>query len=255
MKLQKVVTAMAGIVAILGSFGSYATAQTVYVSDGDFSAWAVFHVNGADPYSGITPPNTSTGSGQAVATGGDPGAYLQFSQTVDFGDSSFVGGIKTDYTYNPASQGPLSDLSLSADVEFEYPGPSGQTAYQLVLEQNGLLYYSFPYGLFSVPTGWTTVTLSNLSASEFDTDPMAGSDGILPDGNQPDFSSKGAPIQFGFAFGNIITGPGSFTATYGVDNFLVESVPEPRSTALILLTASLFLILRLRTRGSSKGQL
>ena len=187
------------------------------IVDGNFSAWAPFAFITDDPLFAPPGPGTSTATVERVATGGNPGAYLGVTLTIAGGDTIWGGAIKTDYTYDPAVSGAIGSVSVSADVQM----PSlGASAWQLVVQQNGRRYFSIPFGTFS-GSSWSTVSAANLTATNFDTNPWAGTSGILPDGNQPDFGAAGAPLQFGFLIGNAFRFAGTATALHGLDNFTV----------------------------------
>jgi hypothetical protein len=213
-------------------------AQAVSITDSNFSNWSPFHFIADDPNIGGPPPNVSTGSGQSIVSGGNIGSFLEFKHTLTAGDVSWVGGIKTDSIYNFASNGEILNLSLSADVK----SSTGSSAWQVVIEQSGTRYYSFPFGVISAG-GWGGVSVSNLTASDFDTNPLADSFGITPSANRPNFGPAAAPLKFGFMFGNRIIGSGTITNTFGLDNFALtttlrpsapdpQSVPEPSSLML-----------------------
>jgi hypothetical protein len=198
-------------------------AHAVLISDGDFASWSVFHFVTADPTWPGSPPNTSTGTGQRSAAGGNSGAYLWFSHTFTSGDTSWIGAIKSDSSYDPAEYGGIANLAISADVESN----NGSSAWQLVIEQAGQRYYSFPFGV-TVAGSWQVVSASNLTASNFDTNPWAGWSGVAPNGNHPDFGPAAAPLRFGFMFGNKVSGGGVATLsnTFGLDNFSLTITPS-----------------------------
>jgi hypothetical protein len=196
-------------------------AHAAIISDGDFAGWSIFHMVTADPTWPGSPPNTSTGTGQRAATGGNPGAYLWFSHTFTSGDTSWIGAIKTDSSYDPAEYGGIANLAITANVESN----NGSSAWQLVIEQAGQRYYSYPFGV-TVAGGWQVVSTSNLKAVNFDTNPWAGWSGVAPDGNHPDFGPAAAPLRFGFMFGNKVSGAfATLSNTFGLDNFSLTITP------------------------------
>ncbi len=201
------------------------------VSDGGFAAWSSFSFVTDDPFVVTPGPNTSNGSAARVSTGGNTGAYFQVVHTFTTGDTIWTGGIKNDYSYNPSVDGAIATLAVTSDVR--QIANDGSSAWQLVVEQAGQRYYSYPWDSFSGGS-WLSVTASNLSATDFDTNPWVGYSGISPTGNNPDFGSTGAPIQFGFMFGNRIIGNGTLTNTLGLDNFSVSvaTVPIPATAWL-----------------------
>ncbi|MEO8627660.1 MAG: PEP-CTERM sorting domain-containing protein [Betaproteobacteria bacterium] len=166
------------------------------------------------------------------ADGGNTGAYLTATANGNAGDTIWFGGIKTDYTYTPATQGGFRFLSVSTNLLHAVAGGTGR---ELIVEQGGKRYYS-PLEGFSTNSSWLNYTAAFLAASDFDTNPWAGNFGVPPDGNHPDFGSSGPPIRFGFLFGNGID-VGTFTNTVGLDTYLVTTsiVPEPEQAAFVVL--------------------
>ncbi len=196
------------------------------ISDGDFATWTPFHFITDDPFLAGTPPNVSTGRMERLAGGGSPGAHLRFTHTFTSGDTSWIGAMKEDYTYNPHEKGEIQSLSVNADVNFLN---FGGISWQLVVEQDGKKYFTVPWE--QAGPGLQTVKLPNLTPKDFDTNPWAdySSSGVQRDGNQPDFSSNAAPMKFGFLFGNRVPGQDKRTLTAAVtlDNFKVVIAPVP----------------------------
>jgi len=239
------------------------TPLNVSIVDGDFANWEVFHFITDDPFSVGSPLNLSTGTGQPLETGGNPGAFLQLLHTTVFRDTSWIGGIKTDLTYNPMTSGEILSLSVTANAK----SSNGSSAWQVVVEQAGQRYFSFPFGTISSGSGdWLSVSIANLTANNFDTNPWSGLAMQLPDGNSPNFSAGAAPIQFGFMFGNRVSG-GTVLNTFGLDNFALtispgepssnmnpqsEAVPEP-TTILGITLASAGLTYLKRRRSVQPG--
>ena len=91
--------------AVLLSSNLSINALAATVQDGEFTAWSSFSFVTDDPFVLGSPSNVSTGNVVRVATGGNPGAYLQATQTFTTGDTIWTGGIKTDYTYVPSVDG------------------------------------------------------------------------------------------------------------------------------------------------------
>lgn len=210
------------------------TAHALSIQDGNFGSWVSFSFITDDPLVAGAPPNISSGNTINVASGGNPGAFLQATHSITYGDRIWTGGIKTDFFYDPVIYGAIDSLAINADL---LHSPGGSSAWQLVIEQGEHQYYSFPRGVFYQNNLWSAVTLSDLVATNFDTNPSAGYDGVLADGIHPDFSSTALPLQFGFMFGNRLTGPGQLTNTLGLDNFSLNintaaPIPEP-STMLL----------------------
>ena len=124
------------------------------VSDGDFTSWSSFSFVTDDP-TVVTPgPGTSTGSAVTVPTGGNPGAYLSLSETFTTGDTIWTGGIKTDYTYDPATQGALTSLGIKVDLRDPTFGATRATAWLLVVSQGGKRYTLFRLMLMLTAASW-----------------------------------------------------------------------------------------------------
>jgi hypothetical protein len=214
----------AAITTLVSSMDAYA----VTVNDGDFSSWVPFSFVTDDP--AITDPGPATSSGTAtrVTSGGNPGAYYEANHTFTTGDGVVTGGIKTDFEYDPATQGPLKNLAVSASLLHT---PKGSSAWQFVIEQDGRRYYSFPYAVFEANAAWARVKKTNLNARNFDTNSLAGIGGVQPDGNSPNLTGSGGRIRFGFAFSNTVTnGVDTLTNQLGLDNFLVSTSLAPTAS-------------------------
>ena len=133
--LKNTVQLHALAITVLTSFSISTAAYAASVSDGDFSAWSSFYFVTDDPYVANPGPNTSSGTATRVSTGGNPDSYLQVLHTFTTGDTIWTGGIKNDYTYNPAIDGAIGTLSVTADIR--QITNLGSTAWQLVVEQGG----------------------------------------------------------------------------------------------------------------------
>ncbi len=189
------------------------------VNDGNFNAWNSFSFVTDDPMVPGPPPTISTGKTTRVIAGGNPGAYLEGDLSFSTGDILWTGGIKMDYTYNPVVSGAIRNISVSADL---FHPMAGTSTWQLVIEQAGQRYYSFPFGTFSQNSSWSTINKSNLVATNFDTNPLAGRPGGKSDGKFPDFGPTAASIRIGFLFGNQFVDNGTGTNTLGLDNLSVS---------------------------------
>jgi hypothetical protein len=213
--LRVAVTAAAGGGSTAAESAPTAVVQAALsVTDGEFTSWLSFSFVTDDPYSPAAGPGTSSGSVSRSASGGHPGAWLAVTHSFTSGDTIWTGGVKSDLSHDPATGGAFATVSVTADVAML---SSGASAWQVVVDQGGRRYYSFPFGTFSGT--WATVSAACLTAADFDTNPWAGNAGVAPDGNRPDFSSAGAPLRFGILVGNRLDGPGTATASHGVDNF------------------------------------
>jgi hypothetical protein len=206
------------------SFSSH-DALALTVTDGDFSSWVPFSLVSDDPAVPDPGPGNSAGTAARVTSGGNPGAYYEINHTFTTGDRVVTGGIKTDFEYDPATEGPLQNFSVSASLL--HP-PRGSSAWQLVIEQDGRRYYSYPYAVVETTAAWVNVRKTNLTARNFDTNPMAGIGGVVADGRAPNLTATGSRIRFGFAFGNTVAnGTDTLSHQLGMDSFLVTTSVVP----------------------------
>lgn len=152
-------------------------------------------------------------------TGGNPGSWVEFSAD-PLNYDSWTGLLTDSWVYDPQTQGQIYSMSLSADVYaitgLQYAGT------QTLLFQNGNYYFDFAT---AVSTGaWATSAVTGVTAADFwEIDPA---DGTYNQTLNPDFSSSGAPITFGYAMGVL---PGVQVAE-GYDNVAIDihnTVPEP----------------------------
>ena len=220
-------------------------ASSVTFTDGNFSTttWTNSSLVYDDPSVPGPPPLTSTGSINRQPSGGDPGAYDQNVHNITYGDTIYTIAVDSAATYNPSMSGAISNIVFSADL---MQSTAGSSAWQLVVVQNGVKYYSVPLGAFS-GAAWAAYSLSGLTQSNFDTDPTALFLGEVGTGQEPNFSASGAPLTFGYALGNRLSGPGTITTVLGIDNWSVtinsasSSVPEPNSGVVVSAALALFL--------------
>lgn len=177
-----------------------------------------------------------------IPIGGNPSSFLQidhsgqatsvFSTTIL---NTFV--FNVTQTYNP-SIGAINSLTYSEDSLSISRNANNEPNSTVALRQDDIIYIgqiTFVPG--TTNTEFTTNSLENLTASDF-----AGLVGgtVFPTAN-PDFSTDGGEIEFGFL--RVTTGRGAVFAQdiFGVDNFRVElsieEIPEPSTLGLILLSA------------------
>ncbi len=163
-------------------------ADPVTFSDGTFNDadWAATQIG--LPLCGCVDEGSFV-AGQ-VATGGNPGAYRE-THLVWSGPGPIVGHLNHNAVYDPAVEGAITTLDYSFDnIELSNYG----VGYAMLISQNGTGYIAFPVlglGLDDTTSPlWTHVSHTGLTASEFWEDNS--------NGTHPDFSSSGAPIQFGY---------------------------------------------------------
>ncbi len=206
-------------IAILMS-GVIPCAATTF-SDGTFSTldWdndiGIFD----DPQVAGSNPGTSTAGISRQLSGGTPSAFRQSIHNIVRGDVVYTEGLNTAALYDPARQGAIDSIDFEADLR--HPN-AGATAWQLLIEQNDTKYYSVPLGAFEQNTDWQEFSQLNLTEADFDTNPLSGFFGELPDGNAPDFSLDGSEMTFGYALGNTLPSGTFFSNTVGIDNWHVE---------------------------------
>ncbi len=181
---------------------------------------------------------TDTVSNQTVQelSGGNPGAYLFGADTstpinaANIISSGFIEGhLFNDYSYNPA-QGAINGLVVSFDVnilycaDYYYNGAVNPPSFGVLLEQGGQYFTTsnfYNYGGETTTPGWVHFSLENeITAGDFD--PYS-----------PNFTTSGAPIEFGFYVEGYNPSTHQFSRTtglpaatnffeWGVDNFSVR---------------------------------
>jgi len=190
-----------------------------------------------------------------VGSGGDPGSFQETDQT--FNQTPIdVSHLNPGFTYNPSVQGALTSIDVDYDlIEFS-PLHGIEVVYSILLFQNGT-YYSPPGGFNNLnQSSWTNFSHTGLTASDFDRD----FDGFTLPGlgpTNPNFSSTGGPIEFGFASGNTpLASPALTTTSSGIDNLSItlnNTQPVPEPTSAMLLTGGLaVLVFMKRLRRARK---
>jgi hypothetical protein len=179
---------------------------TIPFFDGTFNNtdWTAFKFPNAVPGSAFT-------SGQVTA-GGDPGAYQAITRTWTGPGGISVGELRNGAVYDPASNGPITDISFSLDA-ISFKDTSGIDFVPLLM-QNGNYYGTgiTPLSYVFQGGGWQLIESQDLPASAF-----FSSSGP----EHPDFSSKGSPIQFGYISGNGTASSLTITTICGVDNWSI----------------------------------
>ena len=191
---------------------------------------------------------TSTGAGgggmaqQVASTDGNPAAYREVStflnDTIGTGMAASVGlfSIKPAAIYDPSIDGPIHVIDYREDSRLLLGGGQGQ-ATTLALRQGGALFAALDDRDFTPEIEWTRKSILGLREADFRT--------LASGSTQPDFSSTGGPIEFGFLRAN--SAPvdccvgGSRTA--GIDNWRVNinpPVPGPEIRALADVTYTPF---------------
>jgi hypothetical protein len=164
--------------------------------------------------------------------GGNPGKHLKLALTMGDRAVTHLIHICQKALYSPAIQGSVSNVDISLDVRMASES-SGQnvnaTTYAVVI-QNGAVYaMNGRMATYSDQNaGWATLEFVGLTARDF-VEMSSWRAGVAA--NYPDFSSKGAPMRFGFAtyhnaFYNNPAGHG-FKTAIDFDNFVVKVYAIP----------------------------
>ncbi len=189
----------------------------------------------------LNPANNASFSSSQVASGGNLGSFRQVDHTL-YTDWIGVSHLNSSFTYNPAFQGEITSIDVAYDLKEFAPLRGYQVVYGLLLFQGGTYYTAILDNLGQ--SGWTTFSHPGLTAdsfwNRFDIQPLPG-----PGPEQPDFSSTGGAIEFGFLSGNTPVGFSPFSTSSGIDNLsiTIHQIPEPGATilgGLALITMAIF---------------
>ncbi|MFO0860838.1 MAG: hypothetical protein U0570_09805 [Phycisphaerales bacterium] len=202
------------------------SAKAVVFFDGIFnnSDWSLVGVTNAN---GVG----STTVGFQVLTGGNPNEYrrVRNNLVVSGSNGASLGlHMRGTYFYNPGAQA-ISTINYSEDsINFVNQGGNGQGSGCVIL-QGGKYYIQrnpilvMPYSGFST---WQPNSAPGLVASDFWELTMTGT---LISSNNPDFSTSGGIMQFGFWRGN--SANSNIQTDCGIDNWRVEIIPVPSAAA------------------------
>lgn len=186
-------------------------------TDGNFtSGWTDIAIIVDDPRIAGTGPKTSSAT-VSVQNGGNPDIFRQSVNRISYGDRVLSGGKNSTYIFNPQSSGPISTIDFKAD--FIQSSGGDITGGYIIIEQNGVVYYSEKYIAFD-RSNWTNRELKGLTALDFDSNPNIGIPGNS-NGQHPDFTSAGQPMTFGYVLTNGGGTSSGYTAVSGIDNWSV----------------------------------
>jgi len=219
-----------GAIAVTSLAGS---AQAVVFFDGVFNNadWTLTTVTNAN---GVG----STANGFQVPVGGNPLQYRRIRNSLNAsGPLAGVIGLhmRGTFSYNPGG-GAISVINYSEDsINFVNQPGNGQGS-GLVIQQGGTYYIQrtpilvMPYASFNT---WQPNAAPGLTAGDFW---ELTNTGTLISSNNPDFSTSGGVMQFGFWRGN--SGNSSYQTDCGIDNWRVEIIPVPGPTGSAVLALS-----------------
>jgi hypothetical protein len=228
------------LLGIIGSAGP-ATAGFVTYYDGTFNDadWQLTILEGGGGGSVIP---------LQIASGGDPGEYRRVTDIVDpplaIPPGSVVYGLhfRPDAVFTPATQGAIQSIDFGIDtIMFSGFGQGEST--RLILEQSGRIFRTIGPPFAANQPGWTTHFRSLIQQNDFGLI-VATADSVLIDvTQQPDFSSFGAPITFGFHTANSTNNPAGYSIVAGFDDWRVTVhtiAPVPEPSMMVLLVSGAF---------------
>lgn len=226
MKSKTLILLAAGVFTMLATIAPLPVGATVVIADQTFNTadWTITEfANGG-----------STQSATQVASGGNPGSAREMSHFLPGSSSITVLHIFNAASYDPSTQGAIASIDFSEDrIELTPPFSGAAIGAYFLLRQGGGTWYANTDLTFS-NTSWATISLTGLLAGNFN---LLGGSGV------PDFSSSGAPMQFGFLRSNSNSNQNveaAYTTYNLLDNWRVtinqvpaSSVPEPGTLALL----------------------
>jgi hypothetical protein len=219
-----------GAIAVTSLAGS---AQAVVFFDGVFNNadWTLTTITNAN---GVG----SAANGLQIPVGGNPLQYRRIRHNlVVSGPGGAVIGLhmRNTFSYNPGG-GAISVINYSEDsINFVNQAGNGQGS-GLVIFQSGNYYVQrspilvMPYATFNT---WQPNSAPGLIASDFW---RIDNSLNLFSGSNPDFSTSGGVMQFGFWRGN--SGNFGYQTDCGIDNWRVDIVPVPGPAGSAVLALS-----------------
>ena len=179
-------------------------------------------------------PSSGTINVSQTLTGGDPGAALQINTTVPAGQFlSLEYLLNPSFVYDPGTQGAISSIGFSQDVNFQSGlGVTAEAAFSLI-SQGGNLYVD---RIDVTPSAgvFEDASASDLQASNYDL--ITNLSTFAQDtAEHPNFSS--GPIEFGFmgAWSNQAGSP-AYSEVEILDNLSItvnSETPEPATFLLL----------------------
>jgi hypothetical protein len=239
MKVRRIVWGMLIVCVTIGTQIQGATAFTIADFTFPNSNWTHTVIHDSTAGGG-------TFTAARIASGGNPRAYQGGSHTFGPGEVYFGHLLTGVDAYDPTTQGPIAKITWQHD--FIVTSPPYAVAVTLLLKQNGRFYIPRPSLHFTVyhSNPWHAA-IQSLTIGDFI---EVNASGLGT--RQPDFSSTGAPIEFGYATINGTTG-GPVVTTWGIDNYqlAVEIAPETSVGGSVIGTSPRRVICRNLTTGQT----
>jgi hypothetical protein len=172
-----------------------------------------------------TAGSTATSTSTQQLSGGNPDAYRQtihdWTVTVDGVNIEFA-HVFTPTSYDPGSLGAIDALVFDMDAKVDLAEQVNGIGFRFLVEQDGTFYASDATTIL-VGTGWNDIS-ATLSEADFV---------VLGGVGNPDFSTSGSPIRFGYVTRNGGSNTGrTLQSVGGVDNWSVSVVPVPAAAWL-----------------------
>ncbi|MDP1899630.1 MAG: hypothetical protein Q8K96_04160 [Rubrivivax sp.] len=189
-----------------------ASSPGVVIQDDDFQPGPWQATARANP-SGVLPVHTES----RETSGGNPAAWWKLVFEIPQGAGwASVSYLRTDATYDPASQGAVYVIDYAEDCRALQASDTMSVDSALLLEQAGRLYAAFE-GTSCASTAWAPgATRASYAARDFNlvAGPACGTAEACPD-----FTAGAAPLRFGFR--RIALGLPGDPVGHGIDNWAV----------------------------------
>jgi hypothetical protein len=175
----------------------------------------------------------TAGGGPVNASGND---YVQLSVTNNGNRSGMAAYCHNGtFTYNPATQGAITNLDYAWQLIAISSASIPPVAFaRPALRQGGTLYAVSP-SYSTANLTWTPLSATNLAASDFGNLFTSNGQINVNLANHPNFSSAGAPLEFGWvAISNTGQSASANSATFGLDavSLVVHTVRQPPSLGI-----------------------
>ncbi len=215
------------LLVVNGVFALCGTASAVNFFDGDFDGGTYSTVVAATPNGSGTVTN--------FVSGGNPDKFVRLTDS--FGTTGLTQvqvalvQLNSAWVYDPSVTGAVSSIDIGGDIRND---SILQSNLQVYLQQGSKLYFGFTdFVNLTVGGPWTPVAKSGLIDISFF---EMNSDGSFNFLSNPDFSSSGSSMEFGFGYATNTLGPITtpIETSQEFDNvsITVNPVPEPSTMFL-----------------------